>query len=48
MSFELGGLMILEGSNNLDRVKNDYAKKDVDEYCERKPAKPGIKMPRSW
>jgi hypothetical protein len=37
VSFELGGLMILEGSNNLDRVKNDYAKKDVDEYCENVP-----------
>lgn len=21
---------------------------DADEYCERRPAKPGIKMPRSW
>jgi hypothetical protein len=37
ISFELGGLMVLEGSNNLGRIRDDYAKKDVDEYCENVP-----------
>jgi hypothetical protein len=30
---ELGGLAILEGSHNLEDVKNDYGSRDVDTYC---------------
>ncbi len=37
VDFETGGLMILEGSNNLDAIKNEYAKRDVDEFCENVP-----------
>lgn len=34
---ELGGLMMLENSHRLERVKNTYGKRDVDAYCENKP-----------
>jgi|UniRef100_UPI00404AB786 hypothetical protein len=38
ISFELGGLMVLEGSHKrMDLLKN-YAYRDVDGYCENKPA----------
>ena len=30
---ELGGLMVLEGSNNHQRLRNSYCKLDVDAYC---------------
>lgn len=37
ISFELGGLMILEGSHRrMDLLKN-YVYRDVDTYCENKP-----------
>ncbi len=35
--FTLGGLAVLEGSNNNTRLKETYGKKDVDAYCENKP-----------
>jgi hypothetical protein len=35
--YELGGLMVLENSHRLERVKNTYGKRDVDAYCENKP-----------
>jgi hypothetical protein len=35
--YELGGLMMLENSHRLERVKNTYGKRDVDAYCENKP-----------
>ena len=33
ISFEEGGLMILEQSHRLDRIINTYGQKDVDSYC---------------
>lgn len=33
ISWELGGLMILEKSHRLETIKNSYARKDVDSYC---------------
>lgn len=33
VDYETGGLMVLEGSNNLDRIRDDYALQDVDSYC---------------
>ena len=33
ISFQLGGLMILEGSHHIERIKNSYGRKDVDTYC---------------
>jgi ectoine hydroxylase-related dioxygenase (phytanoyl-CoA dioxygenase family) len=33
ISWELGGLMILENSHRLENIKNSYGRKDVDSYC---------------
>jgi hypothetical protein len=33
ISWELGGLMILEKSHRLETIKNSYGRKDVDSYC---------------
>lgn len=33
ISWELGGLMILENSHRLETIKNSYGRKDVDSYC---------------
>lgn len=37
ISFDLGGLIVLEHSHRLDEVKNSYGRRDVDTYCENKP-----------
>ncbi len=37
VSFELGGLMVLEGSHNNQRLKRTYGAQDVDSFCENKP-----------
>lgn len=34
--FEQGGLIVLEGSNNHERLRNTYGKKDVDSFCTNK------------
>jgi ectoine hydroxylase-related dioxygenase (phytanoyl-CoA dioxygenase family) len=34
---ELGGLVVLEGSNNHQRLKATYGQSDVDSYCENRP-----------
>lgn len=34
IDYELGGLMILEGSNNLRNLRDGYLTRDVDTYCE--------------
>lgn len=36
ISFDLGGLLILEGSHRLDRIKETYGRQDVDSYCENR------------
>jgi hypothetical protein len=36
----LGGLMVLEGSNNHQRLRDTYCRKDVDTYCMNKPDAP--------
>lgn len=33
ISWELGGLMILEKSHRIETIKNGYSRKDVDSYC---------------
>jgi len=33
ISWELGGLMILENSHRLENIKNGYGRRDVDNYC---------------
>src|SRR5690606_15777914 len=40
--FRQGGLMVLEGSNNHQRLKATYGMQDVDAFCENKPEA------RSW
>ncbi len=43
IGFDLGGLMILEKSNNNQRLKNTYGRYDVDTYCENRPEITGWK-----
>ena len=33
VSFQLGGLMVLDRSHRLDEIKNEYGQMDVDSYC---------------
>jgi len=33
ISYELGGLIVLEGSHRLDEIRHDYGRQDVDSYC---------------
>lgn len=42
ISLDLGGLMILEGSNNHDRLRNSYGKMDVDAYCSNRQGPAGL------
>jgi len=37
ITYEMGGLMVLEGSHRLERLKRTYGKKDVDTYCTNLP-----------
>ena len=37
VDFKQGGLMILESSNNNQRLRSTYGKMDVDTFCENKP-----------
>ncbi len=48
VSYELGGLMMLEGSHKLDRIRNHYGKKDVDAYCSNRPDAPEYASGRKW
>jgi hypothetical protein len=34
IDYQLGGLIILEGSHHLENVREEYLTRDVDEYCE--------------
>ena len=38
ISYEMGGLMMLEDSHQLERVRNTYGQMDVDSYCENRPS----------
>jgi hypothetical protein len=37
ISYAMGGLMVLEGSHRLERIKHTYGTKDVDTYCTNLP-----------
>lgn len=37
VDYTLGGLMVLEGSNNVATIRDEYARRDVDAYCENRP-----------
>jgi ectoine hydroxylase-related dioxygenase (phytanoyl-CoA dioxygenase family) len=39
VSLDRGGLLVLEGSNNNQRLKSTYGQSDVDAYCENKEDK---------
>jgi hypothetical protein len=43
INFDLGGLMILERSNNNQRLKETYGRYDVDTFCENRPEVNGWK-----
>jgi ectoine hydroxylase-related dioxygenase (phytanoyl-CoA dioxygenase family) len=38
--FNLGGLMILEGSHGNERLRGTYGQRDVDQYCSNRPDDP--------
>ncbi len=40
VDFEMGGLMVLEGSHKNERLQNTYGKRDVDVYCSNRPDDP--------
>jgi hypothetical protein len=40
-SFDLGGLMVLEGSNTNRRLRETYGKTDVDTYCANRTGRAG-------
>ncbi len=40
VDFEMGGLMILEGSHKNERLQNTYGRRDVDLYCSNRPEDP--------
>jgi hypothetical protein len=43
IGFDLGGLMLLEGSNNNQRLRETYGRYDVDTFCENRPEIDGWK-----
>ncbi len=40
VDFQMGGLMILEGSHKNMRLRSSYGQRDVDSYCSNKPDDP--------
>lgn len=48
VSFDLGGLIILEGSHKLERIRNNYGRKDVDAYCSNRPDGPEYASGAKW
>jgi hypothetical protein len=40
VDFEMGGLMVLEGSHKNQRLQSTYGSRDVDVYCENRPNDP--------
>jgi ectoine hydroxylase-related dioxygenase (phytanoyl-CoA dioxygenase family) len=40
VDFNLGGLMMLEGSHKNERLRSTYGQKDVDSYCSNQPDDP--------
>jgi len=49
VSLEVGGLMILEDSHSIERLKNTYLRKDVDSYCSnRRNAELYASGDKSW
>lgn len=51
ISFEIGGLMILEGSHKKSGILKKYLSRDVDRYCENRPEAQKVEsgeIPWTW
>ena len=48
ISFELGGLMVLEGSHKRMDLLENYVYRDVDTYCENKPKEAAKAKEGAW
>jgi len=48
ISFELGGLMVLEGSHKRMDLLENYVYRDVDSYCENKPKEAEAAKAGKW
>ena len=51
ISYEIGGLMVLEGSHHQANTLKNYLSRDVDNYCENRPEAEKIKsgeIPWTW
>ncbi len=48
ISFELGGLMVLEGSHKRMDLLENYVYRDVDAYCENKPKEADAAKAGKW
>ncbi|MFA5056975.1 MAG: phytanoyl-CoA dioxygenase family protein, partial [Opitutaceae bacterium] len=51
ISYDIGGLMILETSHKREQVLKNYLSRDVDKYCENRPEAEKIKsgeIPWTW
>jgi hypothetical protein len=48
VGYKEGGLIVLEGSHKLDRIKNNYGNKDVDAYCSNRPDGPEYASGEKW
>ena len=46
--FELGGLMVLEGSHRRTEIRDDYAHRDVDTYCSNVPGEEDYARDEGW
>lgn len=46
--FELGGLMVLEGSHRLTQIRDDYALRDVDTYCSNVDGEEEYALDEGW
>lgn len=49
LSRDMGGLMVLEKSHHVERIRHEYSERDVDEYCVNHPdAAEWLEGTRNW
>ncbi len=46
--FDLGGLMVLEGSHRMPQVRDDYLQRDVDTYCSNVDGEEDYALDQGW
>ncbi|PSK97867.1 phytanoyl-CoA dioxygenase PhyH [Haloactinopolyspora alba] len=46
--FDLGGLMVLEGSHRLPQIRDDYVRRDVDTYCSNVDGDEDYALEHGW